>query len=214
MKHAVKIFGIALLAMAMVVAVPPSAHAQGGVPASNGQVTHDQAAKMIFNLLGLYKGASGALSTQDIFDIMKTAKIVPSDKGWEAGKVMTIAEFARVMVGALKLHDKVKDPADPKAYIEVLKQEGVGVEDISGGLNKVSVPFSFFIGGIYDGLGASDPLKSRGIVGEPDEEGFSTDVSPSSFDPGAPVPARDFAAAIAFLEVAQTMARPRRTTPN
>ena len=208
MKNSMKMFSAALLALIMCVTTAPMAQAE------DDQVTHDEAAVMIANMLGLYKGTDGPLTPLVAFKLLRGANILPSEDGWDDGEVMTIAQFARVMVGVLKLNDQVTDKSDPKAYIEVLKKQGVGVEDISSGLGVIQVPFSFFVGGTFTGISNSDPLLERPVLGEPDEQGFGVDVGSTPFDPGAPISTEDFSAAITFLELATNLSKPKPTTSN
>jgi len=208
MKNAIKTTMAAVMMAALTLFAPQT-------QAASDSVTHDQAAVMIANLLGLYVGSDDSLDAFEASLLLTAAGIVPSDEGWQPGAILTIAEFARVMVGALDLLDEVDNPSDSKSYIEVLRNEGIGVEDISGGLDELRVPFGFFLSGLFGGINSSDPLENRSTLGEPDEPGLGTDTFPSPYDGGSePITPEELAEALSFLELAQTMSSPRRTTPH
>ncbi len=98
-------------------------------PAEAGQVTQGELAQLLVNVLGLARFLPAAPSPQQCFAILLDNSISPSG-GWVADKVVTKADLARILVQAMKKQGDIKNPDDPKAWIDYLKGIGVPLDAV------------------------------------------------------------------------------------
>ncbi len=156
--NATKLVGIARVAALAVGVAAVVATAQNPVPsAPAGEasqqpklLTHGELAQRLVRKLGLYRFFSSnptdlecmmLLSQNGIFP---SATLTPTEQmptpGWslDPDKEVTLAEFAVVLVRALRLEGKVQgDPADPQNWLNVLKEANVTVDTIGAGIAAV-----------------------------------------------------------------------------
>ena len=136
---------VLVLLMVGLMMVPALALAQGKkakADASKTQasqpVTHAQLAELLVKALGLVRFLPNAPSAQQMFDILMQNGIAPQD-GWKLDAVLTKADLARVVVQALRWEDKVENPNDPQAWINLLKELGITLDRLSETIRSVEV---------------------------------------------------------------------------
>lgn len=93
------------------------------------QVTQCELAQLLVQVLGLSRFLPAAPTCQQCFAILIDNAIFPAG-GWIADKVVTKADLARVIVQALKKQADIKNPDDPKEWIDYLKSLGVPIDSV------------------------------------------------------------------------------------
>ena len=121
----------------------PAALAQKEKESSDAQkskasqpVTHPQLAEIMVKALGLVRFLPNAPTAQQMFDVLMQNGISPQD-GWKLDAVVTKADLARVIVQALRKEDRVENPNDPQAWINVLKELGISLDRLSATVQSV-----------------------------------------------------------------------------
>jgi hypothetical protein len=114
-------------------------------------VTHPQLAELLAKALGLIRFLPNAPSSQQMFDVLMQNGIAPQD-GWKLDAVVTKADLARVIVQALRMEDRVENPNDPQAWINVLKEMGISIDRLSETIQSVEM--------LPEGIGQDVTLQS------------------------------------------------------
>lgn len=100
--------------------------AQGARPESSEPVTQAVFAELMVRALGLVRFLPAGATSQQMFDVLMQNGIVPED-GWKLDAVLTKADFARVLVQAMRLEEMVDNPEDPQSWINALREQGVEI---------------------------------------------------------------------------------------
>jgi len=93
------------------------------------QVTEGQLAQLLVQVLGLSRFLPANPSDQQCFGILLDNSVMPG-KGWNSDTVVTKATLARVVVQAMKKQGDIKNPDDPKEWIDYLKGLGVPLDAV------------------------------------------------------------------------------------
>lgn len=101
-------------------------------------VTHPQLAELLVKALGLIRFLPTAPSSQQMFTVLMQNGISPQD-GWKLDAIVTKADLARVIVQALRAEDRVENPNDPQAWINVLKEMGISIDRLSETIQSVEM---------------------------------------------------------------------------
>lgn len=150
-----------------------AAEAKGGAGSAD-QVTQAELARILVNLLGLARFLPAAAAPQDYFKLLLDNKIFPAD-GWQADKVVTRADLARVVVQAMQRQNEVENPDDPRSWVNFLKSLGVSTDTIGEAVEDVEPLVEPVAANVFVVSTTTDPLKKR-KTGEPDETEYGTDV--------------------------------------
>ncbi len=94
-----------------------------------GAVTQAQLAQLLVPVLGLARFLPANPSDQQCFTVLLENSIVPQN-GWEPEKIVTKADLARVIVQALKKQGDIKNPDDPKEWMDYLKGLGIPLDAV------------------------------------------------------------------------------------
>jgi len=94
-----------------------------------GAVTQAQLAQLLVQVLGLSRFLPPNPSDQQCFTVLLENSIVPQN-GWEPEKIVTKADLARVIVQALKKQGDIKNPDDPKEWMDYLKGLGIPLDAV------------------------------------------------------------------------------------
>lgn len=92
-------------------------------------VTQAQLAQLLVQVLGLARFLPANPSDQQCFAALLQNSISPQ-KGWEPEKIVTKADLARVIVQSLKKQGDIKNPDDPKEWMDYLKGIGVPLDAV------------------------------------------------------------------------------------
>jgi hypothetical protein len=114
-------------------------------------VTHPELAELLVKALGLIRFLPTAPSSQQMFDVLMQNGIAPQD-GWKLDAVVTKADLSRVIVQALRMEDRVENPNDPQAWINVLKEMGISIDRLSETIQSVEM--------LPEGMGQDVTLQS------------------------------------------------------
>jgi hypothetical protein len=186
MKQCVRKILVTLLSGMLVVSFTPvfaadddaAETATGGSAEDGNQVTQAELAKMLVNIMGLAPFVSLPATSFELFQILVSNGVVP-ESGWNAETIVTKADLARVLVQAMGAADEIENPDDPNSWIEYLQEMGVQMDTVGEAIaavapNTMSDPI---INYALNEATTTDPLKKRGILGEPDEPQFGTDTT-------------------------------------
>lgn len=162
------------------------------------QVTHDELAQILVNVLGLARFLPAAPTAQESFAILMQNRIVP-EGGWQLGKVVTKADLARVIVQSLKKQDQVKDSADPKSWIDFLRELGLPIDSVGEATSYVK-PLAEPVA-LNVVPARTDPLKKTGELNPVDETQYGVDM-------------RALVRVLSKMEEEQGEFRPKPVTPD
>ncbi|MCX6995872.1 MAG: hypothetical protein NTV49_02005 [Kiritimatiellaeota bacterium] len=125
-----KTCGVVLLMAFCALWLTPTGRA-ADVASSNETAAVSQAelAKLLVEVLGLARFLPADPTPAQNFAILMVNNIAPQD-GWDAGRAVTRADLARVIVQALKKSGEIKTPDDPQAWIDYLVGIGVPIDTV------------------------------------------------------------------------------------
>ncbi|MBN1269142.1 MAG: hypothetical protein JXB04_06100 [Kiritimatiellae bacterium] len=152
----------------------PVAMAADGQSGSADQVTQAELARILVNVLGLARFLPAAATPMDYFKLLLENKMSPAD-GWNAEKIVTRADLARVIVQAMQRQNEVENPDDPRSWVNFLRSIGVSTDTIGESTEQVEPMVEPVAANVFVVSTTTDPLKKR-KTGEPDETEFGTDV--------------------------------------
>lgn len=118
---------------------------------------------------------------EDIFGMLMAEGIVPKD-GWECSKILTVGDFARLIVQVLERstgETLVADDqrGDDNAFIEAAKAANYNLESIEETLGGMQTLEERTGPGVNREQSTTDPSDAREVFGQPDERASGTDVS-------------------------------------
>ena len=93
------------------------------------QVTHCELAQLLVQVLGLARFLQAAPTCQQCFAMLMDNAVVPAE-GWDGTKIVTKADLARVIVQSLKKQGDIKNPDDPKEWIDYLRSVGIPIDSV------------------------------------------------------------------------------------
>lgn len=93
-------------------------------------------AQLLVMQTGLYRYLPLNPTDQQCFEVLGANGIMPKD-GWQPDKVVTRGDLARVIVLALEMDDQVKNPDDPRSWMDVLASIGIQITTIGEAVNNV-----------------------------------------------------------------------------
>ena len=137
------------------------------------QVTQGELAQLLVNVLGLARFAPATPSSAELFSILMANNIVPAE-GWVADKVVTKADLARVIVQAMKKQSEVKNPDDPKSWIDYLKTVGVPIDTIGEAVDNVDPLAEPVAPNVV--TSSADPMTKRHKFNTIDETQYGVDM--------------------------------------
>ena len=175
--------------------------------ATKDSITQGQAAKLVAYYLGFFPQLPANPTEHDCIDLLLQNNISPFN-GWEMTKILTVADFAKIIVGAMGDEDQLSgDLNDPKTYIQYLKGLNVPVESVSETLDQLeSKPEGKAPKSMSSKQLLSDALSEAFAIGSEPGEGEAGNVGFAD----APIPV---AAILAVVESLPTVTR-NPTTPN
>lgn len=97
---------------------------------------HGLLAQLLVLQTGLYRYLPLNPTDYECFVILALNGIEPLG-GWDAGKVVTRGDLARVIGQALGLHDRVRDQADPRAWMDALATMNIQITTIGEAVQHV-----------------------------------------------------------------------------
>lgn len=169
-----KRLGVALMtALCAVALLVPHAPAQ---EAETDEVRQGELAKLLVNVLGLYRFLPAAPTEQEAIAVLLANRIAPNE-GWEPDEPVVLADLAEVIVRAIDATHEIEDPDNPQAWIDYLAEAGVPIDTIGLALTNVEPLPEPIAGNVFVASVTSDPLKKRAVFGQPDEAETGTDVS-------------------------------------
>jgi len=195
------------LAMFMIVGgltLPMTVQAQQG-----GGVSHWKFARDLALRLGLVQ--PNTATPEDVFGLLIAAGVVPKG-GWEANKVLTVGDFARVVVQVLERASgetlvPAGDRDDDNAFIEAAKGADYNLESIEQTLSGMKT--------LPDKTGpaanreatTTDPKSARRVFGQPDERASGADFTGNNTFPSDNIldPLPEASAPVAPSTVAQVI---------
>lgn len=93
------------------------------------QVTQCELAQMLVQVLGLSRFLPASPSCMQCFGILMDNSVSPAE-GWQPKEIVTKADLARVIVQAMKKQGDIKNPDDPKEWIDYLKSIGIPLDAV------------------------------------------------------------------------------------
>ncbi len=93
-------------------------------------------AQLLVMQTGLYRYLPLNPTDLQCFEVLAANGILPKD-GWQPDKVVTRGDLARVLVLALDMEEQVKNPDDPRSWMEVLASIGIQITTIGDAVEKV-----------------------------------------------------------------------------
>jgi hypothetical protein len=120
-------------------------------------------------------------TSEDIFGLLMAEGIMPKD-GWNCNKVVTVGDFARLIVLVLEREsgDKMVSADlrdDDNAFIEAAKEAGYSLESIEDTLAGIQSMEEKTGPSVNREQTTTDPTDARHIFGQPDERSGGTDSS-------------------------------------
>lgn len=94
--------------------------------AASSGVTQATLAEELVRSLGMASYLPADASDQDIFALLMQNGIAPKD-GWQADKLVTKADLARILVQAMGASDSVANPEDDASWIAALSALGINL---------------------------------------------------------------------------------------
>ena len=145
--------------------------------ASKDSITQGEAAILLAQYTGLSPNLSPNPSAQECITALLERGITPFG-GWELSKILTVADFAKIVVHALgATHEIEGDENDPKTYIQYLKGINIPIESVSETLEKLpSDPKSVIPREVGTATLLSDPLKQGFDLGSEPGDGDAGNV--------------------------------------
>lgn len=98
-------------------------------PKKTVEVTQAELAQLLVQVLGLSRFLPSSPSDQQCFKMLLNNDIVP-EGGWQPEKPVIRADLARVIVCMMKKQKDVRNPKDPKEWIDYLKTQGVPLDAV------------------------------------------------------------------------------------
>ncbi len=165
-----------LVLIAAVTCVFVAGPSQSGFAAEkkSDQVTQGELASMLVNVLGLSRFLSASPSIHECITALTENGIAPLG-GWQADKVVTRGDLARVIVQALGEEAQIKNPSDPKSWIMHLEKMGVSIDTVGAsliGLNPLAEPIAHSVASV-----STDPLDKRHKFNPTDESEYGVDMA-------------------------------------
>ncbi len=138
------------------------------------QATQCDLAKMLVEVLGLARFLPAAPSCQQAFAILLDNGISPLD-GWDEAALVVKGDLARVIVQALKKQMEVKNPDDPKSWIEYLKSIGIPIDSVGEAVSYVGPLSEPVAPNVMQAT--TDPLRKRHKFDPLDETQYGVDMA-------------------------------------
>ena len=138
------------------------------------QVTQGEFASMLVNVLGLSRFLGANPSVHESFAALLENGISPVT-GWQADKVVTRGDLARVIVQALGEEEEIKNPKDPKSWIMHLEKKGISIDTVGSsltGLKPLPEPIAHNVASV-----STDPLDKRHKFNPTDESEYGVDMA-------------------------------------
>jgi hypothetical protein len=143
--------------------------------AAAAKVTQGELAQMLVNVTGLFRFLPPNPTDSECVAILLQNRIAPAD-GWSIEKPVSRADLARVVVQAMHQESEVKNPDDPRSWINYLKGLGVPIDTVGESISNIK-PSAQPVGqNVFAVPGQSDPIRRRNRFGEPDETEFGVDA--------------------------------------
>jgi len=171
MKKLVVYLPVLLLVGAIMVASAPAQD-----PVDTQEVTQEELARVLANVMGLARFLPSPSTPQEVFALMMVNGVSPAD-GWAEDAVVNTADLARVIVQAMGMASEIENPDDPQAWVDYLAENGIPIGSIGEAVENVkpqAQPIADYV--LAEGL-TSDPLRKQTIFGLPDEQQFGTDMA-------------------------------------
>ncbi|HBA82767.1 MAG TPA: hypothetical protein DCZ95_01615 [Verrucomicrobia bacterium] len=137
------------------------------------QVSQAELAQLLVNVLGLARFIPASPSAEQCFGVLMANSIVPAE-GWVADKVVTKADLARIIVQSMKRQSEVKNPDDPKSWIDYLKSIGVPIDTIGQAVDNVNPLAEPVAPNVV--TSSSDPMAKRHKFNTIDETQYGVDM--------------------------------------
>jgi len=145
-------------------------------------ITHGEVAKLLAYHLGLFDQLPANPSETEAAAALSANGISPKGGVWDINKVLSIADFAKILTEAMGITDELvatgKDGAVADIdYVNLLKSKGVVVNSVSDAIENLDPLAEPKGSNVSRTSGTSDPLDERSVIGLPDESVQGTDAS-------------------------------------
>ncbi len=171
-----KKLGIGILAAFVAcAAIMPTHVAQADQP---DEVTQGELARLLVNMLGLYRFLPAAPTEQEAIAVLLANRISP-EGGWQPAEPVLLADLARLIVQSLDRTHEVAEPDNPQSWIDFLVSIDVPIDTVGLAVSQLE-PLPEPVGGghIFAAAVSADPLIRREVIGLPDEVERGADVAP------------------------------------
>jgi len=140
---------------------------------SGAAATQAQMAQVLVEVLGLGRFLPPNPSDQQCFTILMDNSISPKN-GWQAEKIVTRADLARVIVQALKKQADIKNPDNDQEWMDYLTSIGIPFDSVSEAMYYVD-PLSEPVAP-HVVSARTDPLVKRHRFNPIDEAQYGVDM--------------------------------------
>ena len=140
----------------------------------SSEVTQAELAQLLVQVLGLSRFLPAAPGDQQCFAILLNNGISPAG-GWNPDKPVLKADLARVIVQAMKKQGDIKNPDDPKEWIDYLKAQGVPLDAVGETASYVD-PLAEPVA-VHVASPRIDPLVKRHQFNPVDETQYGVDMA-------------------------------------
>ena len=137
------------------------------------EVTQAELAQLLVQALGLSRFLPAHPTPQQCFALLMDNSISPAN-GWNAEAIVTKADLARVIVQALKKQGDIKNPDDPKAWMDYLKGLGIPLEAVGETISHVGPTAEPVAPHVANPK--VDPLNKRHVMNPIDETQMGVDM--------------------------------------
>jgi hypothetical protein len=138
------------------------------------EVTQAELAHLLIQVLGLARFLPASPSDQQCFATLMNNGISPAG-GWSPDKPVVKADLARVIVQSMKKQGDIKNPDDPKQWIDYLKEQGVPLDAVGETASYVD-PLSEPVV-VHVASAQVDPLVKRHKYNPVDETQYGVDMA-------------------------------------
>ena len=147
----------------------------------NDTITHGEVAKLLAYHLGLFDQLPANPSETEAAAALSANGISPKGGVWVVDKILSIADFAKILTEAMGLTDELIATGPDGAiadvdYVNLLKSKGVVVNSVSDAIVSLDPLAEPKGSNVNRTTGTSDPLDERSIIGLPDESVQGTDA--------------------------------------
>lgn len=142
----------------------------------NNSVTQGELALLLVNVLGLWPYLPASPSEHQAIEVMLDNGIMPAE-GWQADKVVTRADLARIIVLALERGDEVEDPDNPQSWVDFLVGIGIPIDTVGVALQEVGPLGVPRAPNLLAMAITTDPMQRQTIFAQPDDHAMGTDMT-------------------------------------